>query len=123
MFKIIYVCAQLLLTGGDRMTIFILIVCIVLVLNLYRYLPVWGVRCLQMLEIDENSTTIVDVRDYNQSYKDVTQAAINIPVAYLNRYFHEIPGKQIHVVAATSLEKNISIRFLRKKGMLLKAIH
>ncbi|GIN60951.1 hypothetical protein J27TS8_09440 [Robertmurraya siralis] len=103
------------------MTIFILIVCIVLVLNLYRYLPVWGVRCLQMLEIDENSTTIVDVRDYNQSYKDVTQAAINIPVAYLNRYFHEIPGKQIHVVAATSLEKNISIRFLRKKGYAVKS--
>lgn len=110
-----------MLTGGDRMTIFILIVVIFLVFNLSRYLPVWGVRCLQMLEIDENSTTIVDVRDYNQSYKDVTQAAINIPVAYLNRYFHEIPGKQIHVVAANPLEKNISIRFLRKKGYAVKS--
>ncbi|WP_413361805.1 hypothetical protein AA0X71_10320 [Robertmurraya sp. 2P01SA] len=98
------------------MAILTLIICIFLAFIFIRYLPVWGARCIQMLEIDEKNMTIVDVRDYNQSYKDPTQATINIPVAYLNRYFHEIPGQQVHVVAANTLEKNISIRFLRKKG-------
>lgn len=98
------------------MVMFALLVCICLSLVCFRYLPVWGASCKQILEIDEKKMAIVDVRDYNQSYKDAAQTSINIPVAYLSRYFHEIPGQQVHVIAANSLEKNISIRFLRKKG-------
>lgn len=86
-----------------------------------RYLPVWGVRCIHLFDIDEKELIVVDVRDYNQAYNDSVHSTINIPVAYLNRYFHEIPDKQIHVVAANPLEKNISIRFLRKKGYHVKS--
>lgn len=102
------------------MAIFGLIVGLVIVFMFLRYLPVLGVRCIQLFELDEKDVIVVDVRDYNQAYKDSFHS-INIPVAYLNRYFHEIPDKQIHVVATNQLEKNISIRFLRKKGYHVKS--
>ena len=81
-----------------------------------RYIPVRGVRCLHTSNLIVDSIQIVDVRDYNQSYKDPTPEAINIPVAYMKRNYHEIPRLNIHVIASDHLEKNISIRYLRKKG-------
>jgi rhodanese-related sulfurtransferase len=81
-----------------------------------RYIPVKGVQCSRTLNVEESSIKIVDVRNYNQSYKDTIVEAINIPVAYLKRNYHEISSMKIHVVASNHLEKNISIRFLKKRG-------
>ncbi|WP_108669112.1 hypothetical protein [Peribacillus acanthi] len=79
-----------------------------------RYVPVRGVPCSVLPDLE--STKIVDVRDYNLSYNDPIIRAINIPVAYMKRHFKEIPNVNIHVVASDHLEKNMSIRFFRKKG-------
>ncbi|TKC19522.1 hypothetical protein [Robertmurraya kyonggiensis] len=103
------------------MAIFGFLAGLVIIFMLLRYLPVFGVHCIHLFDIDEKDLTVVDVRDYNRAYKDSFHSTINIPVAYLNRYFHEIPGKKVHVVAANPLEKNISIRFLRKKGYHVKS--
>lgn len=81
-----------------------------------RYVPVWGVSCIDSLNSDVDSLKIVDVRDYNVSYKDPIQGSVNIPVAYLKRNFHELSHSKIIVVASNHLEKNISIRFLRNRG-------
>lgn len=80
-----------------------------------RYYPVRGVEC-GTISPTEQSIEIVDVRDYNQSYKNPIEGSINIPMAYLNRYFNEISKKKIHIVAANQLDKNMSIRFFRQKG-------
>jgi rhodanese-related sulfurtransferase len=104
------------------MTVAAIMLCVAIGIGFFRYLPVLGVHCTKTLDVEkENNLAIVDVRDYNQSYKDSISTSVNIPVAYLNRYFHEIPSKHIHVVASTPLEKNISIRFLRKKGYHVKS--
>jgi rhodanese-related sulfurtransferase len=58
----------------------------------------------------------IDVRDYNESYKELIPGAINIPIAYLNRYYSEIPNVDLYIVASDNFEKNIGIRILRKKG-------
>lgn len=58
----------------------------------------------------------MDVRDYNQSYRDPVPGAINIPYAYMKRSYSDISRKNIHVVASDYLERNMSIRFLRKRG-------
>jgi len=81
-----------------------------------RYFPVRGIEYVSLLDIDEGSVKLVDVRDYNQSYKDSIQGAINIPVAYFKRNFGEIPGQEIHIIVSSHVEKNISTRFLRRKG-------
>jgi rhodanese-related sulfurtransferase len=81
-----------------------------------RYFPVKGVKCCQLSNLEGIGIQIVDVRDYNYSYKDPILRAINIPVAYLKRNYHEIPRISVHIVAADPLEKNVSIRFLRKHG-------
>ncbi|WP_057773523.1 rhodanese-like domain-containing protein [Cytobacillus dafuensis] len=81
-----------------------------------RYFPVGNVKCKDLYNINKDSLTILDVRDYNLSYNDPIQGAKNIPVAYLKRNYAEIPSLSVHIIAADHLEKNISIRFLRKRG-------
>lgn len=89
---------------------------ILVVLGLARYVPVKGIPMVNMTNLDPNKVTILDVRDFNESYKSAVAGAINIPVAYLNRSLNELPGNEVHLLVANSLEKNISVRLLRKKG-------
>jgi rhodanese-related sulfurtransferase len=84
-----------------------------------RYFPIIGIHCEDVLKVDLTNIEVIDVRDYNISYKDVIENSINIPVAYLARYCYEIPDKKVHVVASTRLEKNVAIRILRRKGFLV----
>ncbi|MDZ5471265.1 hypothetical protein SM124_05850 [Bacillus sp. 31A1R] len=91
-----------------------ILVSIVVWLLYKRYVPVRGVPCIQSFNHD--IITIVDVRDYNESSNSNIPGAINIPVAYLDRYYNEINNKKIYIVAADHLEKNVSIRSLRKRG-------
>lgn len=41
---------------------------------------------------------------------------MNIPIAYLNRFCHELPNCDLIVLASNTLEKNIGVRLLSKKG-------
>lgn len=49
-----------------------LIVCIfVITFSLYRrYVPVLGVRCIYLKDLELDRIKVIDVRDYNESYKD-----------------------------------------------------
>lgn len=82
---------------------------------IWRYIPVRGVKCKDESTIPE-TVIHLDVRDYNVAAKDSIPNTVNIPVVYLNRYFQEIESKKVFVYAEDNLEKNVSIRFLRKKG-------
>ncbi|WP_419888277.1 hypothetical protein ACN6MT_23310 [Neobacillus niacini] len=81
-----------------------------------RYFPVLGVKCHPLSELDLSQIEILDVRDYNESYKNPIDGAINIPISYFKRNMHEIPHKELHLVVSSLLEKNIGIRTLQKKG-------
>lgn len=98
--------------------IFLIIILLALIIGFIykRYFPILGVRCSHHPSNHPNAITVVDVRDYNQSYNDSIEDSVNIPVGYLKRYFHEIPNLNIHIIASNSLEKNMSIRFFRKRG-------
>ncbi len=64
---------------------------------------------------------IVDVRDYNDSYKSLILNALNLPIAYLIRHIHELPKKPLHIIASTQLDKNMSVRIIRKAGHEVKS--
>ncbi|MBT2700140.1 hypothetical protein J7E79_22495 [Bacillus sp. ISL-40] len=81
-----------------------------------RYFPVFGAFCTNVKDLNLDEIKVIDVRDFNDSYKNPINGAVNIPLAYLKRNFNEIPSKDIHLVVSNPLEKNIGIRFLRKKG-------
>lgn len=81
-----------------------------------RYFPVLGVRCIQLKVLELDKIMVIDVRDFNVSYKTPIEGAINIPIAYLNRYFNDIPNRDLHLVVSSSIEKNIGTRLLRQKG-------
>jgi rhodanese-related sulfurtransferase len=81
-----------------------------------RYFPILGLKCKKWDEFDIKNIHVIDVRDYNESYKEPIPGAINIPIAYLNRYYLEIPNVDLYIVASDKIEKNIGTRMLRKKG-------
>lgn len=96
---------------------FVAILLIILLLPFIyrRYLPVFGVKAQVLKENHQSDVRIVDVRDYNEK-TGKTHQRFHIPIAYLHRFYHEIDGKQVHVIASSRIEKNMSIRFLRSKG-------
>lgn len=96
--------------------LFFIIICILLASLYIRYCPVGNVKCTNTLNHNIDIIEIVDVRDYNQSYKDPVSGSINIPYAYMKRRYSDISRQNVHVVASDYLERNMSIRFLRKKG-------
>ncbi|WP_297989340.1 sulfurtransferase [Anoxybacillus sp.] len=86
----------------------------------YRYVPVRGVKKLQVLSTHKH-VTILDVRDYNEA--DDIDGARRIPVAYLKRYYETIPHREVVVIANDALEKNVAIRLLRRYHFSVKGYY
>lgn len=103
---------------GDAMIYFFLALFIIFLIIMYeRYFPVYGIPCIEMNnQLASKNVIFVDVRDYNDSSNKPIDGAVMIPVAYLSRFINEIPRENIHVIASTTLEKNVGIRILRKQG-------
>jgi rhodanese-related sulfurtransferase len=81
-----------------------------------RYFPVRGITCNYIKDLDVDKINVIDVRDYNESYKNPIGMALNIPIGYLKRNYREIPNGDIHLVVSSLIERNIGVRFLRNKG-------
>ncbi|NHC43367.1 hypothetical protein G6549_26195 [Bacillus sp. MM2020_1] len=96
--------------------IILILTTIIAIIFYSRYFPVFGIHCFNLKDLDWDKIKIIDLRDYNESYKNPIEGALNIPIAYLKRNFREIPKREIHLIVSSILEKNIGIRFLRKKG-------
>ncbi|MGM0875386.1 MAG: hypothetical protein ACQEWV_11410 [Bacillota bacterium] len=76
-----------------------------------------SVPCVDVKQsLHDEKQVVVDFRDYNNLSNNQVTNAIVIPIPYLKRYYHEIPSKYVHVIAANNLEKNIGVRFLQKNG-------
>ncbi|UOQ46754.1 hypothetical protein MUN88_11645 [Gracilibacillus caseinilyticus] len=81
-----------------------------------RYVPISGVPCVEPKKQQNDQTITIDIRDYQEADNDKFADALVIPIAYLKRYYHEIPSRSIYIVASSHLEKNLAIRFLKNKG-------
>jgi rhodanese-related sulfurtransferase len=80
----------------------------------YRYAPV-RVKEMSDKELSE-CHIIIDVRDYQDSYKSNCDHAVAIPCGYLKRYYHEIPQGPLVVIGSSSIECNVGVRQLRRLG-------
>lgn len=81
----------------------------------FRYIPVKGVKCVDYHQLDQHQIK-VDLRDYNDSAKELIDQAIPLPVAYIKRFHHELPNGSLYVIASSIVEKNIGIRLLKRHG-------
>ncbi|MEY8350079.1 sulfurtransferase [Bacillus cereus] len=89
---------------------------------LKRYAPVLHVSCISINKVIKNEEIVVlDVRNYNESSYNNIPKVICIPYAYLKRYYHEIPDQPIHLIVRNKVERNLSTRFLRKKGFCIQS--
>ncbi|PLT30920.1 sulfurtransferase [Peribacillus deserti] len=99
------------------MLILILLVISLLPILYKRYYPVKGTACIEnRIDLKHNDMTVLDIRDYNQRGTHSDEDSINIPYAYLYRYYGEIPYRKLHLIASDKLEYRLGIRFLRAKG-------
>ncbi len=81
-----------------------------------RYFPVHDTPSIDIGHLEMETINVLDLRDYNASSIHSFNQSSNIPIAYLKRYYNEIPKNNVYIVASSKLEKNIGIRFLRAKG-------
>ena len=83
---------------------------------------VLNVAYISLEQVRKIESVIVDVRNYTESDSDNNSRIMCIPYAYLKRYYHEIPNKPLHLIVHNKVDRNLSIRFLRKKGSIFKVI-
>lgn len=88
-----------------------------------RYAPVLGVRCIETHQHSKKENIILDIRDYQEAASEEIEDALVIPIAYLRRYYKEIPAGSLTIVASSHLEKNLAIRFLKSKGFEINGYH
>lgn len=82
-----------------------------------RYYPIKGVPCIDIHQLSKKTNNVkVDIRDYNTSAKGTVSNSVLMPIAYLRRYHNEIPAKQIYLIAADKVERNLATRMLKQKG-------
>ncbi|MDC3417691.1 sulfurtransferase [Aquibacillus salsiterrae] len=97
--------------------VILFVLSIVFYLMYLRYFPIKGVPCIDLGKTELLQPHVkVDIRDYNVSAKQKVNGSIEMPIAYIKRYHHEIPSKEIHLIAADKMEKNLGIRYLQNKG-------
>lgn len=80
-----------------------------------RYIPIVDTPLISEFT-PTTDTVLLDLRDYQTTFKKPIEGAMNIPYAYLNRYYKEIPRGNIIIVATDTVEKNLAIRLLKNKG-------
>jgi rhodanese-related sulfurtransferase len=86
-----------------------------------RYFPIYKVPCLPTMNLRDRNIVVLDIRDYNEASSKPVPHSLNIPYAYLKRYYKEIPQQTIHVIASDRLERNLGLRFLIHKGFRVKS--
>ncbi|MDC3412962.1 sulfurtransferase [Terrihalobacillus insolitus] len=71
-----------------------------------------------------HNLTFLDVRDYVVSSNDSVNNAVNIPYAYLKRYYRKInQRKGVILVVSDPLLLNVSVRFLRRKNIKIEGYY
>lgn len=99
----------------------ILLVVLILSIGYKRYYPIKGVPCINKKKLKAQDIVVLDIRNYNETTDDFSIHIINIPYAYLKRFYLEIPQGKIHVIAVDRLELNLGLRFLIKKGFIINS--
>ncbi|WP_143060112.1 hypothetical protein [Salinibacillus kushneri] len=82
-----------------------------------RHIPVQGVREIDLQSLTKEDVAIVDTRDFQSSSRNSINQAFCMPLSYLKRHYHEIPEKDVIIVAEDRIEKNLSARILKGRGI------
>lgn len=81
----------------------------------YRYIPAHHVKEMDVQDaLKEKSVTVLDIRDFNVSYKDPIKGSVDVPLSYLRRNLHKIANKNVYVITSDFVGKNLAIRILKQ---------
>jgi hypothetical protein len=104
-------------------TVIYILIAFIVVLLLYKYFPRQPLPKWTVDEVQKNKETVVlDVRDYNISYKTPIEGAYNLPSAYIKRYYSELPNKALVLATIEPQSVRVDVRFLQRKGFNIVGI-
>lgn len=89
---------------------------------IYVFLNKMALRRLPCIELANGESSlsedmaILDLRDFNESYKSKYKEAYFMPSAYLKRYYSELPKKNWIIVASDRRFVKADLLFLKRKG-------
>lgn len=82
-----------------------------------RLIPLLKFCCKESNRISHQDNTIfLDLRDYSLAHRYPVEGSINIPFAYLKRYYSEIRKSKVFLIGAEIGEIKASMNYLNKKG-------
>ncbi|WP_184662796.1 hypothetical protein [Texcoconibacillus texcoconensis] len=84
-----------------------------------HYVPV-KVKQQSLSLSNDDEAVILDLRSYQDAAKEPFEDACNIPYPYIKRHYHQLPSRHLYVIAPDWVSKNVSIRFLKRKGLNVK---
>ncbi|RNA66268.1 hypothetical protein [Alteribacter keqinensis] len=97
-------------------TAMLIIAVILAARSLYkRYVPVIGVSCMNVSDMKEDGSTIVDLRDFQTAHHDPLEGAVNMPMAYIYRHYKDIGQGTVYLVSSDMTDIHLTARFLKRK--------
>nr|WP_254149476.1 sulfurtransferase [Bacillus subtilis] len=94
-----------------------MLIFVIIIATYRRYYPITGISCIHKDKLKAIDMTILDIRHYNDVPNFSDDIILNIPYAYLKRFYLEIPRDKIHIIARDRVELNLGVRFLKRKGI------
>jgi len=94
---------------------------IFLILFYQRNVPVKGIDSIPLGNLHGNDHFYLDLREYNDAETQYSSKTLQIPYAYLGRFYKEIPKGPIHIIAGDRFDLHLGIRFLKRKGFTVSS--
>ncbi|WP_050180639.1 hypothetical protein [Domibacillus robiginosus] len=95
----------------------VLILAEVLLIGYKRY---WPVKVKRILPEEADGHPVIDVRDWQEANRLPLEGAELIPCGYIPRNAGKFGGQEVYIAAASAVERNFSVRLLKKYNIRVK---
>ncbi len=102
------------------MALFILAAGITAAALLIGYRRYWPVNVKRISPAEAAGHPIIDVRDWQEASHLPLAGAEHIPCGYIPRNAGKFGGQEVYIAAATAIERNFSVRLLKKYNIRVK---
>ncbi|OMP65689.1 hypothetical protein [Domibacillus epiphyticus] len=93
---------------------------VVMAALLIVYNRYWPVNVKRISPSEAAGHPVIDVRDWQEANHVPLTGAVHIPCGYIPRCAGEYGGQEVYIAATTAVERNFSVRLLKKYGIQVK---
>ncbi|OXS80200.1 hypothetical protein [Domibacillus enclensis] len=102
------------------MAVFIITAVLVTAVLLIGYKRYWPVNVQRISPDEAAGHPVIDVRDWQEAGRLPLAGAEHIPCGYIPRNAGKFGGQEVYIAAASAMERNFSVRLLKKYNIHVK---